>query len=498
MADWEFLIDEAALASVLPDEYAHYRPPIRGALAVFLDGLPPEHQASVLADQAALPLFASGPERLARLAASCPALHKLGQVVARDRRLAAELRRHLQDLESLPPSVPVETIRATLAHDLGPLDPLGVTLLPPALAEASVAVVIPFRYEPAGGPPRDGVFKVLKPGIEARLEGELRLLETVGAFLDLRCDEFNIPHLDYREAFEQVRDKLRHEIRLDLEQRQLADARAFYADDPRVQIPAVIPELCTPRVTAMERVRGAKVTDHRLVSDADRRRLAALVVAALISRPIFARTEPAPFHGDPHAGNVFFTDDGRLALLDWSLVGTLGERERAALVQVLLGAVTLDVGHVVTVLAGLAEPGRFDRSALEVVVRDRLRRLRHGEFPGYAWLMGLLDEAVSEAKLRVGADLMLFRKTLHTLDGLLADVGGGDDPVQAVIQTEFLVHLAAEWPFRWLAPPGARAFATRLSNADLVHPMLTLPWTVTRFWLETDLDLLTPDRGVVP
>jgi hypothetical protein len=39
MPDWDFLIDEQALATVLPDAYAHYHLPIAGALAVFLEGL---------------------------------------------------------------------------------------------------------------------------------------------------------------------------------------------------------------------------------------------------------------------------------------------------------------------------------------------------------------------------------------------------------------------------------------------------------------------------
>src|SRR5262245_55008328 len=101
MANWDFLVDDAALASVIPDEYARFRRPVRGALVVLLGGLPAAHQAAVLADQATLPPTAAAPERLARLARTCPALHKLGQVLARDRRLSRELKEHLQGLESL-------------------------------------------------------------------------------------------------------------------------------------------------------------------------------------------------------------------------------------------------------------------------------------------------------------------------------------------------------------------------------------------------------------
>src|SRR5271166_5211244 len=122
MLDWGFLVDESALASVLPDEYNRFRRPLCGALTVFLEGLPAERQAAILAEQASLPATANAAQRLALLARSCPALHKLGQVLARDRRLCAELRRHLQELESLHPAIPLETIQDILKREFGSLD----------------------------------------------------------------------------------------------------------------------------------------------------------------------------------------------------------------------------------------------------------------------------------------------------------------------------------------------------------------------------------------
>jgi ubiquinone biosynthesis protein len=480
MLSWDYLLDEAALAAVLPDEYAHFRRPLREALAVFLGGLPEGHQATVLADQALLPADAPAAQRLAALARSCPALHKLGQVLARDRRLCPELRRHLQELESLPPSVPAATIQGILTRELGPLEPLPVSLATAALAEASVAVVIPFQEHAPR--PRDGVFKLLKPGVEERLEQELELFERVGAYLDQRCDDLKLPHLDYQEAFQQVREKLRHEARLDLEQQHLAQARAFYAGEPRVQVPALF-AYCTPRVTAMERLTGGKVTEHGLVSPRDRRGLADLIVEALLARPIYSQAGLALFHADPHAGNLFLTADGRLGVLDWSLVGALGERERIAFAQIVLAALTLDASPILATLVGLDEAGRVDRPALEATVRAALGRVEQGHLPGFSWLMALLDESALTARLRVGGDLLLFRKALHTLEGVVADVGAEAGRIDAVLLGQFLAHLAAEWPLRWLAPPGSRAFATRLSNADLAGLLLNWPLAAVRFWL---------------
>jgi ubiquinone biosynthesis protein len=481
MVNWDFLIDEAAVASVLPDEYACFRRPVREALGLFLAGLPAPLQEAVLVQQASLPATATPSERLALLARSCPALHKLGQVLARDRRLCPELRHHLQELESLPPSIPLEIIHAILTHELGPLDHLGVTLGPAALAEASVAVVIPFR--PGGTEGRDGVFKLLKPGIVERLEQELELLSRVGSDLDQRCDDYGIPHLDYEESFEQVRDKLRHEVRLDLEQRHLLLAQAAYAHDARIQVPAVL-EYCTPRVTAMERVTGGKVTDHALHPTTASRPLARLVAEALIAHPVFSPDARALFHGDPHPGNLFLTTDGRLAILDWSLIGFLDEPQRLAFAQLGLGALALDPVRVTDAVLTLDEGERIDRSALQQVVDAWLTEVRRGQLPGLIWLIGLLDAAVQTARLRLGGDLLLFRKSLHTLEGVINDIGAGSQDIDAVLLGEFARRLIAEWPLRWLMPPHSRKFSTRLSTADLVWLALNLPWTAARARLE--------------
>ena len=167
--NWDNLIDEHALALLLPDDYPHFARPVKESLVVFLSGLPESIQATILAEQAALPLSATVSERLGMLASSCPVLHKLGQVLARDGRLAPELRRQLRRLESMPPTVPLHVIEAILSQELGSLEARGIMLMPPAIAEASVAVVIPFHRKRDSNLPYGGVFKILKPGSKSGL-----------------------------------------------------------------------------------------------------------------------------------------------------------------------------------------------------------------------------------------------------------------------------------------------------------------------------------------
>ena len=326
LINWHGLLDETALAALLPVDKQHFAKPICEGLAVFLEGLSAPRQALLLSQQASLDSTVGISVRLGVLARNCPVLQKIGQVLARDQRLSLELRQELRQLESLPPSVPLEKIQQILDKELGALDSLGIRLAPAAIAEASVAVVIPFVME-SDEKKEHGVFKVLKPGVEQLLKEELQLLERVGLHLDERCDELHLPHLDYREAFQQVHDKLLEEICLDEEQNKLRAAKEFYADEDRVLIPAVF-DCCTPRVTAMQRIWGDKITDHPFTETRDKHRLAELLIDATIAKPIFAKQSRALFHCDPHAGNLFLTTDGRLAILDWSLVAWLDKESR--------------------------------------------------------------------------------------------------------------------------------------------------------------------------
>jgi len=190
----------------------------------------------------------------------------------------------------------------------------------------------------------------------------------------------------------------------------------------------------------------------------------------------------AMFHSDPHAGNLLYTHDGQLAILDWSLVGHLGEAERILMGQIVLAATMLDRRRIAALVEQLDERGSVDRIGLDAIAENSLRRVRHGQLPGWTWLMDLLDDATQNARLRVAPDLMLFRKSLHTLEGVIGELGADGFSIEQTLLFDFLCRFGGEWPHRWYAVPYSRLFSTRLSNLDLVHACLSWPLTVARFW----------------
>ncbi|MEK6798285.1 MAG: AarF/UbiB family protein [Planctomycetota bacterium] len=464
---------------LVPDRQRGYALLIIEALEFFVTQLPPHRVESIRTVMETSATAGSRPQQLAALMRECPTLHKLGQVLAHHRELSAELRTALQGLEVLAPQ-PEGDASIAVRKELGAAAPAGLRIGTHAIAEGSVAIVVPFEWTAdsaeVDSAPR-GVFKVLKPDVESKLDDELEVFGGLGAFLEERSRQYALPNVEYAEVLEEVGSLLRSEVRLENEQAHLASAAKVYQRFSGVRIPDLLP-FCTPRLTAMTFVEGEKVTDAAKPAAAKRDQMAETIVRALITTPTFGDAARAMFHADPHAGNLLADGDGNVGILDWSLVGYLDKDVRACITRMVLDAMLLDGSALCRTITKLSS-FTPDEGALRDVTNHAVERICHGSFPGIAWLTALLDSAATRARVRLSRDLLLFRKSLLTLEGVVADVSAECD-IDRVLICEAMACAAAEWPARYWVRPTSRAFRTHLSNLDLVALAFRAPWAPFR------------------
>src|SRR5262249_26520922 len=152
------------------------------------------------------------------------------------------------------------------------------------------------------------VVKVLKSGVAESLNEELMALESAADFLDATRESSGLAATSFRETNDDVRRLLTHEVDLANEQKNLRAARQLFGVRRDVIVPEVL-LFSTADAIGMERVAGTKVTELPY-GDRRRRPLAFAVVRALIADVLFSDGDQALFHGDPHAGNLFATEDG--------------------------------------------------------------------------------------------------------------------------------------------------------------------------------------------
>ncbi|MGH9137310.1 MAG: ABC1 kinase family protein [Acidimicrobiales bacterium] len=216
------------------------------------------------------------------------------------------------------PPVPFVAVCTVIESDLGrPLADLYREFEPEPMAAASLAVV--HRAVLPDG--RAVAVKVLRPGIEHALATDLAVLAPVCRVVARQVAvgiAGTLPGLVTGLA-----TQLAEEVDLANEARAI---RWFAGvldtiGATRMLVPELDDERCGHRVLTMELVDGVPVDD-----DAG---IAALGVdpAPLVHeclRAWFAATVcTGAFHGDIHAGNLLVCPDGRMAVLDWGIVGRL-------------------------------------------------------------------------------------------------------------------------------------------------------------------------------
>lgn len=409
--------------SIVPEIYAAWRPLVRDAMLFMVSRLSAPRLAPKLVEQIELPADTPPGKRLLRLIAKVPGLQKIGQVLARNRHLSPELRAALSELENGISDVDPAEVHSRVRRLLGQrVERHAVEIEPGIFSEASVSAVLRFSWnDPASGRRDRGVFKILKPYVSGCFAEDLELLQQLAAFLAERHPEYGraLP-----ETLLEVRRLLEHEVDFRREQATLAEAAQAYRGVKRVRVPRVIPALCGDTVTAMSEEEGEKVTSALArAPEAERRQAAEDLIEALVAVPLFAAGERGIFHADPHAGNLLFNrQTGELTLLDWALTERLGSQQRRHAAMLGLMLALRDPAGVCSEIEAIRTAhhrpaAQFIREEVECFIGQ----LPLAHLPGSLDVMRLLDR-LALAGVKFPPALMMFRKVLFTLDGILHDI----------------------------------------------------------------------------
>jgi ubiquinone biosynthesis protein len=444
------IIGMVPVESLVPDDAQRWRPLVADAMRFFFTRLSSPRLAAKIAEQMELPPDTAPEQRLMRLISKMPGLQKLGQVLARNPRLAPALRTALTELENGISDVTAAEVRAILRRKLGSrLTRFGVHLEDRILSEASVSAVIPFTWKNPHRERERCVFKVLKPHIPACFGEDMALLQQLGTYLAGRQTGYGFALAEVDLMLTEVRLLLGHELDFRREQATLAEAAGTYRGTLGIRVPRIIPVLCTPEITAMTEETGVKVTDAFRRAPIRRLRIAEQLVEALIAVPLFSARHESTFHADPHAGNLLYDPPNReLILLDWALAERLSLEARRDVVMLAVMMSLQNPGGVRDAVLALHQPGSRKRGAeRRIIVRavDRFfAELPKDYSPGVLDAMQLLDEIALQG-VHFDAHLFLFRKSVFTLDGVLHDIAGPEVRMDQIIVRYFLTRWAASF-----------------------------------------------------
>jgi ubiquinone biosynthesis protein len=347
---------------------------------------------------------------------------KLGQLLSSRSDLLPDV--YIEELGKLVdevPPVPFVEIETVLFADLD--RDLFAQIDPAPLATASIAQI--HRAQLANG--REVAVKVRRPGVVEQVQLDLDLIRSTAKLLDKHSGAAQL--LQVAALADELEVHLLAELNFEEEAHNSELIARFLADFPSLVVPEVIRPYVTERVLVMELIEGDKVSvSHGLPPDR----------AAELAREFFRAyvrqvTVAGLYHADPHRGNVLLTPDGRLALLDFGLLGRLDDDTRRSLALLLLAIAQNRSDDVADLILGLSLTGlHTDEPGFVHELRRKL--------PRYHW-RPLKDIKAGEAladlqriALRYGIRLppafALVGKTLSQADSIARVLDPELDPIK--------------------------------------------------------------------
>src|SRR6266487_16862 len=358
-----------------------------------------------------------------------PCFIKMGQLLStRPDLLPPHYIRALSRLQNTVKPVPSEKIVAIIESDLGaPISELFQSFDCEPLATASMAQVHRAVL-------RDGsevAVKVQRPGVRQQIEIDIEVLHEVTRFAT-RYTSFGA-----RYGLEQVVRELEHSLNQELDFRLEADSTRLIgrqiADFQSLTTPSVYSDYTSRRVLTLSFVHGRQLekVSRAELNGLDSRTIAKDLLSAYLKQIVI----DGAFHCDPHPGNIFLADDGRLALMDFGMVGRFDSGQKDNVILLLLAFSERQGERVADTYLDMIEvPKHFDRRAFAQDISTLVSR--YHDMSGGRMSMGtaLLDltRVAQTNAVAVPSVMTLLGKAFLNLDGTIRVLSPTLDPVQLI------------------------------------------------------------------
>ncbi|KAG8369252.1 hypothetical protein BUALT_Bualt15G0132200 [Buddleja alternifolia] len=297
----------------------------------------------------------------------------------------------------------------TIEQELGlPIDVLFSEISPEPVAAASLGQVYQARLRSSG---EVVAIKVQRPGVRAAISLDILILRYLAGVIR-RAGKFNT---DLQSVIDEWASSLFREMDYKREANNGVKFRQLYGSIKDVVVPEMYVEQTTNKVLIMQWIEGQKLSE---VKD-----LYMIEVGVYCS--FNQLLEFGFYHADPHPGNLFRTYDGKLAYLDFGMMGEFKQELRDGFIEACLHLVNRDYDALAEdfVTLGLLPPTADKDTVTEALtgvfrnaVSKGIRNISFGD------LLGNLGTTMYKFKFRIPSYFSLVIRSLAVLEGIAISV----------------------------------------------------------------------------
>ena len=383
-------------------------------------------EGSVLPDEIAAETESAPAEDLAKdLEKLGPTFIKLGQVLStRADLLPGPYLEALERLQDQIEPFPFDEVERIVSGELGVRISKAFADFDPApLAAASLSQV--HRATMRDG--RTVVVKVQRPDIRELIVSDLEALGEIAHFLDQHTELGK--RYEFDNMLVNLRKSLLRELDFTIEANNLHTIGQNLSEFEDIVVPEPVDDFTTTRVLTMEYISGKKITalNPLRLLEIDGSLLAEELWSAYLKQFLV----DGLFHADPHPGNVFLTDDDRVALIDLGMVGRVTRSFQDNLLRLML-AISEGRGEAAgeaAIKMGEAKEG-FDRETFKRRITDLVAE--HGDAVLSRLNAGRVTLEITRISadcwFRLPAEFTMIAKALLNLDRVVYTLDTNFDP----------------------------------------------------------------------
>jgi len=344
-----------------------------------------------------------------------PTFIKLGQLLStRPDVLGKEYIHEFSKLQDKVPAVSLAEVNSQIQREFGsPVEDLFAEFSEEPLAAASIAQV--HRGKLKSG--EEVVFKVRRPGIAKIVETDIDVLMGLAYLIEQHVPEVAL--YDPVGLVKEFRRNIMRELNFTREGRTIERFAVNFAASETVYTPKIFWDYSGEIVLTLEYIPGIKISELEKLKeqDYDLKEIARRGADAFLKQVL----DYGLFHADPHPGNVFILPGQVICMLDYGMVGRLGQDLKDQLIDLLQALLNRDVDRIISQLLYSGELA--DESDLRSLKRDLhdfiedyydivLQDIKAGR------LLSEFIEILTHHRIHFPPDYMLLAKALVVMEGV--------------------------------------------------------------------------------